>query len=126
MSLDDQLMQKENELLEIKSRIGYIDGNVDQARFLNSATVWLTGHQFCPDFIRFWNLAELKKEYNRWSKIDYFVVPLFVTWCILFFTMTPLETSFQGHSMFDIQNHTVYETIIETIPGSGWTSDNCR
>ena len=39
MSLDDQLMQKENELLEIKSRIGYIDGNVDQARFINSATV---------------------------------------------------------------------------------------
>ena len=39
MSLDGQLMQKENELLEIKSRIGYIDGNVDQARFLNSATV---------------------------------------------------------------------------------------
>ena len=27
--------------------------------------------------------------------------------------MTPLETSFQGHSMFDVQNQTIYETVVE-------------
>ena len=55
----------------------------------------------------------MNKEYDRWNKIDYFVVPLFVIWCILFITMTPLETSFQGHSIFDIQNQTIYETVVE-------------
>lgn len=33
MSLDEQLMQKENKLTEIQSRICYIDGNIDQLRF---------------------------------------------------------------------------------------------
>ena len=39
MNVDERLLQKEIELLEIQSRIGYIDGNIDQARFQNPATV---------------------------------------------------------------------------------------
>ena len=36
MNLDEQLMQKENKLTELRNRICYIDGNIDQLRFQNS------------------------------------------------------------------------------------------
>ena len=81
----------------------------------------------------FWNRSKLKKEYNRLSKIDYFIVPLFIVWCVLFLTMSPLQDNFQGQTAKEayFQNNTkevyIYETIVdqqfitvwgnETIPG---------
>ena len=90
------------------------------------------------------NLPKLKKEYNRLSKIDYFVIPLFLGWCILFLTMPPMQESFQGQDAKEaylkqtvsIVNNTkyIYETIVDqqfvtvwgnkTIPGSGSTTSS--
>ena len=39
MSPNEELLQKEKKLLEIQNRIGYIDGNIDQERSQNAATV---------------------------------------------------------------------------------------
>ena len=116
MSPDEELLLKEKKLLEIQNRIGYIDGNIDQERSQNAATVWFTGHGIHSECILFWNLAKLKREYNRLSKIDYFVIPLFVTWCIIFITMAPLETNLQVHSIYTVQNQTIWGN--KTIPGS--------
>ena len=36
MTTEDELTRKENQLLEIQSRIGYIDGNIDQVWFCST------------------------------------------------------------------------------------------
>ena len=102
-------------------------------------SISLESHLICMLASVCWNLPKLKKEYNRLSKIDYFVIPLFLGWCILFLTMPPIQESFQGQDAKEaylkqtvsIVNNTkyIYETIVDqqfvtvwgnkTIPGSG-------